>query len=481
MTRRLVLWLDDRLGIAPFARHALRKAFPDHWTFMLGEVALYCFVLLVATGTFLTFFFTASGQDVVYHGPYAPLDGVRMSAAYASVLRLSFEVRAGIVMRQIHHWAADVFVAAIVVHLLRIFFTGAFRRPREINWIIGATLLVLAMGEGFTGYSLPDDLLSGTGIRIAYSVALSIPVIGAWLASLFFGGPVPTPFVIGRLLSMHIMILPGLLIAGIALHLGILWRQKHSQFRGPGRTERNVVGSPLFPNYAMKSVGLALVVFAALAFLGGLFQINPLWLYGPYEPTTASAPAQPDWYVGWLEGLLRLSPSWDLHIFHRTIPSPFWPGVLFPTIFFVLLYAWPFIEQWATGDVAFHQLDDRPRDAPVRTGIGMGILTFAVLMTVAGSNDVLANFFQIPVEQITNDLRVLIPVLPILIGLATTALCRELNARERRGDAHDVWVELRRNSAGGFEVAQPHGGASEAGGTAVTGEGGAPRQRSGER
>jgi ubiquinol-cytochrome c reductase cytochrome b subunit len=482
--RRFVLWLDDRLGIAPFAREALRKAFPDHWAFMLGEIALYSFVLLVATGTFLTFFFTASGQDVVYQGPYAPLHGVRMSAAYASVLRLSFEVRAGIVMRQIHHWAADVFVAAVVVHLLRIFFTGAFRRPREINWIIGTTLLLMAMAEGFTGYSLPDDLLSGTGIRIAYSVALSIPVIGAWAASLFFGGAFPTPFVIGRLLVIHIMILPGLLIAGIGLHLAILWRQKHSQFPGPGRTERNVVGSPLFPHYAMKSVGLAFVVFAVLSLLGGVFQINPVWLYGPYEPTTASSPAQPDWYIGWLEGVLRLSPAWDLHIFGHTIPSPFWPAVLFPTIFFLLIYLWPFIEQWATGDVAFHQLDDRPRDAPARTGLGAGILAFAVFITIAGSNDVLARFFGVPVEQITNDLRVLIVVVPVLVGFGTAAVCRGLRARER-GLEEDrrVWIELRRAAAGGFEVIEPPEAARSgpAAGGAAAGGGATPEAAGAER
>jgi len=204
MIRRLVLWLDDRLGAASFARKALRKAFPDHWAFMLGEVALYAYLALVVTGVFLTFFFTASGEDVVYQGSYAPLRGERMSAAYASVLRLSFDVRSGLVMRQIHHWAALVFVAAIVAHALRVFFTGAFRRPREINWLIGTGLLLLAMAAGFTGYSLPDDLLSGTGIRIAYSVLLSIPVVGTWAAFLFFGGEFPAPITIGRLLALHI-------------------------------------------------------------------------------------------------------------------------------------------------------------------------------------------------------------------------------------------------------------------------------------
>jgi ubiquinol-cytochrome c reductase cytochrome b subunit len=455
MIGRLVLWLDDRLGAASFARRALRKAFPDHWAFMLGEVALYCFLLLVLTGTFLTFFYTASGQDVVYHGPYAPFDGVRMSAAYASVLHLSFEVRAGLVMRQIHHWAALVFVAAIVVHMLRVFFTGAFRRPREINWFVGTGLLILAMAEGFTGYSLPDDLLSGTGIRIAYSVALSVPLVGTWLAFLFFGGEFPTPIVIGRLLVIHIMLLPGLLFAAIGAHLAIVWHQKHTQFPGPGRTERNVVGSPLWPHYAMKSVGLALLIFAVLALLGGLFQINPVWLYGPYDPTTASAPAQPDWYIGWLEGILRLVPAGDIHLFGRLIPGPFIPAVLFPAVFFAAILLWPLIEHRVTRDDAPHHLLNRARDVPWRTGIGAGVLTFAVILTVAGSNDVLARFFDVPVEWITAALRGILLVVPPAVGYLAYEVCRELRAGAWGFDRGGRWIRLRRSATGGFEEADP--------------------------
>ena len=185
---RLVRWIDDRLGASRFTRSTLNKVFPDHWSFMLGEVALYCFVVLVLTGTFLTFFFQPSAKEVVYHGHYAPLNGVHMSDAFRSTVHISFDVRAGLVIRQIHHWAALIFVAAIVTHLCRVFFTGAFRRPRELNWLVGVTLLVLAIFNGFTGYSMPDDLLSGTGLRIAYSIALSVPLVGSWAAFLLFGG-----------------------------------------------------------------------------------------------------------------------------------------------------------------------------------------------------------------------------------------------------------------------------------------------------
>jgi ubiquinol-cytochrome c reductase cytochrome b subunit len=422
----MVRWLDDRLGMASLARRNLRKAFPDHWAFMLGEIALYCFVILVLTGVFLTFFFEASSREVVYQGPYEPLQGTEISAAYESVLRMSLEVRAGLVMRQIHHWAAVVFVGAIVLHLLRVFFTGAFRRPRELNWMVGVGLLALAMAAGFTGYSLPDDLLSGTGIRIAYSALLSIPFLGPWAAFLVFGGEVPTPDMIGRLHVLHIMVLPALITAALTIHLSLIWLQKHTMFPSPGRAPDEVVGSPLWPHYAFKSTGVAFMVFAVLALLGGLVQINPVWLYGPYDPTTVSSPAQPDWYLGWVEGALRISPAWDLHVLGVYVPEIFVPTVLFPAVFMAIMMVWPFIERRITGDDAHHDLLDRPRDVPWRTGFGVGVLTFFVVLTLSGSNDVMARVLGIPVEAVTRVLQVLILTVPFVTGFLTYRVARGL-------------------------------------------------------
>lgn len=430
VTRRMVRWLDDRLGMASLARRNLRKAFPDHWAFMLGEVALYCFVILVLTGVFLTFFFEASSREVVYQGPYEPLRGTEISAAYDSVLRMSFEVRAGLVMRQIHHWAAVVFVGAIVLHLLRIFFTGAFRRPRELNWMVGVGLLILSMAAGFTGYSLPDDLLSGTGVRIAYSALLSIPLLGPWTAFLVFGGEVPTADMIGRLHVLHIMILPALLTAALSIHLAMVWLQKHTMFPSPGRAPDEVVGSPLWPQYAFKATGLAFMVFAVLALLGGLFQINPVWIYGPYDPSTVPTPAQPDWYLGWVEGALRISPAWDLRVPGVYVPEIFVPTVLFPAVFMGVMMAWPFIERRITGDHAHHDVLDRPRDVPGRTGFGIGVLTFAVVLTVAGSNDVMARLLDVPVEAVTRVLQVLLLTLPFASGLVAYRIARGLRDRD---------------------------------------------------
>jgi ubiquinol-cytochrome c reductase cytochrome b subunit len=433
ITRRIARWIDDRLGASRFARSALDKAFPDHWSFMLGEIALYAFVVIVLTGVFLTFFFSPSPKQVVYHGSYAPLDGVHMTEAYRSTVELSFDVRAGLVMRQTHHWAALVFLAAIVTHLCRVFFTGAFRRPRELNWILGVTLLLLALLNGFTGYSLPDDLLSGTGLRIAYSIALSIPFVGTWAAFLLFGGEFPAEDIISRLFVIHILLVPVAIAAVLSAHLAILWRQKHTHHPGPGHTERNVVGSRLWPTYTVKTIGLFAIIAAVLGALGGLVQINPVWLYGPFEPSAVTTAAQPDWYVGWLEGALRLFPPWDARVLDHTVSEVFWPGVVVPGITFALLCAWPFLEARMTRDHAEHHILDRPRERPMRTAIGVGVLTFYGVLLLAGGQDVIADKLGLPIEGVTTTFRVLVFVLPIVTAALTWKLCRDLQrARSAR-------------------------------------------------
>jgi ubiquinol-cytochrome c reductase cytochrome b subunit len=422
-------WVDDRLGVSKLADDVLNHVFPDSWSFLLGEIAMYCFVILVLTGVYLTFFFHPGSRDVVYAGSYAPLRGLHMSEAYESTIALSFDVRAGLVVRQIHHWTADVFAAAVVVHLCRIFFTGAFRRPREINWIIGLTLLLLVIANGFAGYSLPDDLLSATGLRIAYSLLLSIPFIGTWVASLFFGGAYPGPAVISRLFIIHVLILPTLIAVLMGIHLAIIWRQKHTQFPGAGRTEHNVVGSRLWPTYAAKSAGLFAAVVAVVAALGGLAQINPIWLYGPYHTGAVTTAAQPDWYMGWLEGALRIFPAWRVHLWNHTIPELFWPGAVLPGLTFALLYAWPFIEARVTRDRAVHHLLDRPRDRPSRTAIGTGVLTFYIVLFAAGSQDIFAQHLNAPIARVDQTFRVLLLVAPVIVAAITWKWCHDLSSR----------------------------------------------------
>ncbi|WP_106400369.1 cytochrome bc1 complex cytochrome b subunit [Actinocorallia populi] len=425
--------VDDRLGAAGFLKRNIGKAFPDHWTFLLGELALYSFLVLVATGMFLMLFFKPSMGEVVYDGSYAPLRGVRMSEAFASTVRLSLDVRGGLLLRQIHHWAALVFLASICVHLLRVFFTGAFRRPREVNWLIGVTMFVLAIAEGFAGYSLPDDLLSGTGLRIMQGIVLSIPVAGTYLSFFVFGGEFPGEDFIPRLFTVHILLLPGLLLALVTFHLSIVWHQKHTQWPGPGGSERKVSGDPTYPVFLAKTVALLLFTVAVLAGLGAFAQINPVWLYGPYEPSQVSSYAQPDWYVGFLEGALRIMPPWSTTAAGHTIAwNVLVPAVLLPGAFFTLLALYPFFERWAVGDWRVHNLLDRPRNAATRTAIGAAVIAWYGNLWAAGGDDVLSTYFHIPVEWLVWFFRAGFFLLPLLAFTVTRRLCLSLQRRDLR-------------------------------------------------
>jgi len=433
--RRIVRFLDQRSGTAPLLRKTLRYVFPDHWSFLLGEVALYCFVLLVLTGVYLTFFFDDSVARMTYHGSYAPLDGATMTHAYASVLHISFDVKAGLLIRQTHHWAANVFVAAIVLHLLRIFFTGAFRKPRDLTYLLGLGMLMLALLEGYAGYSLADDLLSGMGLAIGYSVAMSIPFVGANLANLIWDGPFPgSSSFWPRLFIVHVLVLPVLIGGLLAAHLVLVASRHHTQFKRSAReSERRVVGIPAFPGQAPRSIGLMLWVFAVLFLLGGLVQINPVWLWGPYHVGDATNGAQPDWYLGWLIGALRLVPGFDLTIGHYTlVPNPFWGGVLFPALVFGVLLVWPWLERRVAGDDAFHNLLERPRDNPWRTAIGVAIVTWVFLIFVAGSADRVDVLFGLDYATQIWVYRVAVWVVPLVALFVTKRSCDELVAGERR-------------------------------------------------
>jgi ubiquinol-cytochrome c reductase cytochrome b subunit len=442
LTRKTVRFVDERSGAAPFLKKALRYVFPDHWSFLLGEVALYAFIVLVGTGVYLTLFFEPSTADTVYRGSYAPLQGAHMTEAYRSVVDISFKVKAGLLIRQTHHWAANVFVAAIVLHLFRIFFTGAFRKPRDVTYYLGLSMLSVALLEGYIGYSLADDLLSGMGLAIGYSVAMSIPVVGANLAALIWGGPFPGGHAFWpRMYVAHVFLFPALIGGLLAIHLVLVAARHHTQFRQSARhTEKQVVGVPTFPGQTPRSLGLLAAVAALLFLLGGLVQINPIWLWGPYHVGSSTNGAQPDWYLGWLIGALRLMPGFDLTIGNYTlVPNPFWGGVLFPGIVFGILFLWPWLERKATGDRAFHNLLDRPRDAPWRTAVGVAIVTWVFLIFLAGSADRALVTFNLGYTGQIWFYRVAIWVIPLVALVLTHRICVEL----RRGEL----VELERHLA----------------------------------
>jgi ubiquinol-cytochrome c reductase cytochrome b subunit len=432
--RRTVRFLDERSGLAPALKKSLRYLFPDHWSFMLGEVALYSFVVLVATGIYLTFFFEPSLAKTTYDGAYAPLRGLEMSDAYRSALDISFDVKAGLLIRQTHHWAADVFLAAIVIHLMRVFFTGAFRKPRELTYVIGVIMLFTALLEGYVGYSMVDDLLSGAGLAIGYSVAASLPVIGGNLALLLWGAPFPgDPSFESRMYIVHVFILPVLIAVLLTAHLALVAARHHTQFGDkPRATNRRVIGIPTFPGYAPRSLGLLSGTAGVLFLLGGLIQINPIWLWGPYHLADGTNGAQPDWYLGWLIGALRLVPSFDVTIGDYTlVPNPFWGGVLFPGVVVLALLFWPVLERRRTGDRGVHNVLDRPRDAPTRTAIGAAVFAWVFLIFFAGSADRVYLFLGWSYEAQIWVYRVLVFVLPVAIFIGVRKVCRELLEAER--------------------------------------------------
>jgi ubiquinol-cytochrome c reductase cytochrome b subunit len=444
--------LDDRIGVAKGGRVFLDKIFPDHWSFMLGEISLYSFIILIATGIFLALYFVPSTTQVIYHGTYAPLRGQRVSEAYQSTVNISFGVRGGLLVRQMHHWAADIFTGSIIVHMARIFFTGAFRKPRELNWTIGIVMLIIAIFEGYIGYSLPDDLISGTGLRIGYSILESIPFVGSYLTSFIWGGTFPGNAVIGRFYIIHVLILPLILFALIGAHLTLLVRQKHTQFAGEGRTEHNVVGSPMFPTFMAKTTGFLFMVAGASALLGAFAQINPIWQFGSYEPYKISYAVQPDWYMGWTDGALRIMPAWEFTAFGHTIPlEVFLPVIVFPGLIFNICLAWPAIERRMTGDNAIHHLLDRPRDRPKRTAAGAAMFSLLFTLLAACSNDVMANYFHVSLNLVLWSFRVLVIVVPIVVALVTYQICLEMQGVHGIGKRKRA-VIVHRSASGAYST-----------------------------
>ncbi|WP_448394250.1 cytochrome bc1 complex cytochrome b subunit [Mycolicibacterium sp. XJ879] len=467
--------IDSRYHPSAAVRRQLNKVFPTHWSFLLGEIALYSFIVLIITGVYLTLFFDPSMAEVTYNGVYQPLRGIQMSKAYESTLDISFEVRGGLFVRQVHHWAALLFAAAIMVHLARIFFTGAFRRPREANWVIGSLLLILAMFEGYFGYSLPDDLLSGIGLRAALSsITLGMPVIGTWLHWALFGGDFPCGgvgymctqdgFWIPRMYALHILVLPGIMLALIGLHLALVWFQKHTQFPGPGRTETNVVGVRVMPVFAVKSGAFFAMTVGILGLMGGLLTINPVWNLGPYKPSMVSAGSQPDFYMMWTEGLARIWPPWEFYIGNYTIPASVWVAVIMGLVF-VLLIIYPFIEKRLTGDNAHHNLLQRPRDVPVRTALGAAAISLYMLWTLCAMNDIIAFKFHISLNATTWIGRIGTVVLPAIVYYVTYRWAVGLQRSDRAVLEHGIETGIIKRLPHGayIELHQPLGPVDEHG------------------
>ncbi|MGZ4451343.1 MAG: cytochrome bc1 complex cytochrome b subunit [Nocardioides sp.] len=454
----IAAWSDERLGLAAMGKKNLRKIFPDHWSFMLGEIALWSFVVLLITGVFLTLWFQPSMAETTYQGAYPNLRGVSMSQAYASTLHISFDVRGGLLLRQMHHWAAMLFVSAMMIHMLRVAFTGAYRKPRGLNWVIGSTLLILGTIEGFTGYSLPDDLLSGTGVRAAAGFMQAIPIVGTYITFFLFGGEFPGDSIIPRLYTIHVLLIPGILLGLVAAHMLLLVYHKHTQWAGPGRKETNVVGYPMLPVYAAKAGGFFFITFGVAALMGALLSINAVWKFGPYDPTKVTAGAQPDWYMGWPDGALRIMPGWESHFWGSTWSwNIFIPVILMPMLSWLLVTILPFLENWITGDQREHHLLQRPRNAPTRTAFIVSLMTWYAMFWLAGGNDIIATQLHSSINNITYALRVLVFVGPAIAFFITRRWCIALQRHDNEVLLHgyESGVIMRSAQGGYAEIHKP--------------------------
>jgi ubiquinol-cytochrome c reductase cytochrome b subunit len=429
--------LDDRLGLRKPSRKVANKVFPHNWSFLLGEVALFALVILVLTGVFLTMFFRPSTAPVTYSGSLELYDGIELPAAFASILRLSYDIPGGLFMRRVHRGASHLFIVGIVLHMLRIILTGAFRRPRELNYLIGIGLLTLAFAEGFTGYSLPWDSLAGNGVRIAYSMLLSFPVVGDRLVFWVFGGGFPTGDVVPRFFVFHVLLMPGLIIGAVTVHLVLLVRQKHTQFPHLGIDgHRLVFGKPLWPAQFGESITLMLWVGGLLAAAAVLIPWSDVTLLGPYVPGEVPNNAQPDWFMFWIEGALRIVPGFEIDLPGVTISGPFIAGIILPGLVFTGLMVYPFIERKVynlEGD--WHVLQN-PLEIPLRAAMVVGTFLFILILSAAATNDILSRLTGVPIELVTWFFRITTILVPALLSWLIWRYSRRRLARREIGVAH---------------------------------------------
>ncbi len=406
--------------------------------------------------------YDASGETVTYTGGYALLRGTAMSRAFASTLHLSLDVPGGLLVRQAHHWAALVLPASVLIQLAGAFFTGAHRRPRHWVWVltVGSFLLVLVCG--WSGYGLPDDNLSGTGLRIVEGTTLALPFVGTWLTSALFGGEFPGR-IIEHLYRIHLLA-PAALVLVVAIKLRLAWRLGPVQLPGRGRSAQKVVGLPVWPQAVVRVAGLFFIAAGVVTLMAGTLTVSPVWLYGPSSSANAYAGSQPDWYTAFLDGALRLvPPGWELFFWGRT-----WTlAVLVPLgaigVFFSLLIMWPYLEGRLTHDRSNHEVLERPRDNPTRTGIGAAGATFYGGLWLAGSADLLATQFVVSFEAVIWVLRVVVVLGPIVAFITARSACGTLRAIENERQQHGAESgQLVRLAGGGYvELHEPlHPGAA---------------------
>ncbi|WP_136602627.1 cytochrome b [Salinigranum halophilum] len=441
--RQLYGWVDERLDLES-GKSFLGKAFPAEDSFLLGEVALFCFLLLVLSGVFLGFFFEPSTSEVEYDGSVAEYQGEELPESFVSVLNITYDVPFGMLIRRMHHWAAHLMVASMALHMLRVFFTGAYRNPREPNWLVGTGLAGVTMFAAYTGYALPFDEFASTAVGIGYNVTLSVPLVGETIAHLAFGGSFPSSATIPRFYFLHVLVLPAIIAGLIGVHMLILVRQKHTEAQRDAdvpapdlhrRDEREdgaaadggavardddsvVVGLPAFPNQVAVSAVVFFLTLATLSLLAGFLPVHNIAEYGPNDPASTPSLIMPDWFLMWGYGFLKLTPSWlSFDVLGIHISAEFIGGLALPGVVFGLVALWPFIDY---EDSAVHFTAD-PLERPFQTGVGVAGVVFIMLASIAGMDVIVADIVGMTTAQLKPYLTAALLVGPLIAGLVVYA------------------------------------------------------------
>jgi cytochrome b-561 len=374
-------WIDERLELRKFKEKFLSKTFPTHPTFLLGETALFSFITLIITGIFLGFLYEPSTKMVSLFGAMVP-------AAYASVVRIDL-LPMGMIIRRVHHWSAMIMIAAIIAHLLRVYFTASYRNPREMNWLVGLSLWGTAMVAAFTGYLLPYSQFSVTATSIAYYMAKSMPWVGEWISRLLFAGDFPSDGTVPRFFFMHVMLIPTALISLIGLHMLILVKQKHTEppsnrKRKEAQGGKRLIGIPIWPEQTVISLSFFLFLLFVVVAMATYIPLNPIEKYGP--PTPGTPVMRPDWYFLVVYGFLKLVPG-DLSftILGGKITPETIGGVIFPAANFIAYALVPFFDR--SKEPQYYMAN--PLHRPFMTSLGIGAIVFLCMMVVAGYIDVL--------------------------------------------------------------------------------------------
>ena len=441
--RQLYGWVDERLDLES-GKSFLGKAVPAEDSFLLGEVALFCFLLLVLSGVFLGFFFEPSTSEVEYDGSVAEYQGEELPESFVSVLNITYDVPFGMLIRRMHHWAAHLMVASMALHMLRVFFTGAYRNPREPNWLVGTGLAGVTMFAAYTGYALPFDEFASTAVGIGYNVTLSVPLVGETIAHLAFGGSFPSSATIPRFYFLHVLVLPAIIAGLIGVHMLILVRQKHTEAQRDAdvpapdlhrRDEREdgaaadggavardddsvVVGLPAFPNQVAVSAVVFFLTLATLSLLAGFLPVHNIAEYGPNDPASTPSLIMPDWFLMWGYGFLKLVPSWmsfDLLGVH--VSSEFIGGLLLPGLVFAAVAIWPFVD-YREEPVHFTA---NPLERPWQTGVGVAGVTFIMIASIAGMDVIVADILGTTTDTIKPFLIAALVAVPTVAGLITYA------------------------------------------------------------